>query len=249
MSGHSKWSKVKHQKAGEDARRGQLFTKLSREITVATRQGGSDPDANVRLRLAIQKAKVSNMPTDNIDRAIKRAAGLNEGADLEEIVYEGYGPGGAALLVEVTTDNRNRAAADVRNAFNRGGGNMGESGCVAWLFEPRGVIEVEANGHDPDELALQAIDAGAEDVQPEEGVVEIYTQPSALEKVRRALEGLDVPIASAESTMLPKTTLSTDDETAIKVLRLVERLEELDDVAKVYTNLEIPDSVLEQMSS
>jgi len=249
MSGHSKWSKVKHQKAGEDARRGQLFTKLSREITVATRQGGSDPEANVRLRLAIQKAKVSNMPTDNIDRAIKRAAGLNEGADLEEIVYEGYGPGGAALLVEVTTDNRNRAAADVRNAFNRGGGNMGESGCVAWLFEPRGVIEVEANGHDPDELALQAIDAGAEDVQPEEGVVEIYTQPSALEKVRRALEGLDVPIASAESTMLPKTTLSTDDETAIKVLRLVERLEELDDVAKVYTNLEIPDSVLEQMSS
>jgi len=249
MSGHSKWSKVKHQKAGEDARRGQLFTKLSREITVATRQGGSDPEANVRLRLAIQKAKVSNMPTDNIDRAIKRAAGLNEGADLEEIVYEGYGPGGAALLVEVTTDNRNRAAADVRNAFNRGGGNMGESGCVAWLFEPRGVIEVEANGHDPDELALQAIDAGAEDVQPEEGVVEIYTQPSALEKVRRALEGLDVPIASAESTMLPKTTVSTDDETAIKVLRLVERLEELDDVAKVYTNLEIPDSVLEQMSS
>ena len=249
MSGHSKWSKVKHQKAGEDARRGQLFTKLSREITVATRQGGPDADSNVRLRLAIQKAKENNMPTDNIDRAIKRAAGLNDGADLEEIVYEGYGPGGTAVMVEVTTDNRNRAAADVRNAFNRGGGNMGESGCVAWLFEPRGVIEVEANGHDPDELAMQAIDAGADDVQPEEGAVEIYTQPSALEKVRKALEALEVPIASAESTMLPKTTVSTDDETALKVLRLVERLEELDDVAKVYTNLEIPDSVLEQMSS
>ena len=249
MSGHSKWSKVKHQKAGDDARRGQLFTKLSREITVATRQGGSDPDSNVRLRLAIQKAKEGNMPTDNIDRAIKRAAGLNDGADLEEIVYEGYGPGGTAVMVEVTTDNRNRAAADIRAAFNRAGGNMGESGCVAWLFEPRGVIEVEANGHDPDELAMQAIDAGADDVQPEEGAVEIYTQPSALEKVRKALEALDVPIASAESTMLPTTTVSTDDETAIKVLRLVERLEELDDVAKVYTNLEIPDSVLEQMSS
>lgn len=249
MSGHSKWSKVKHQKAGEDARRGQLFTKLSREITVATRQGGPDPDSNVRLRLAIQKAKESNVPTDNIDRAIKRAAGLNDGADLEEIVYEGYGPGGTAVMVEVTTDNRNRAAADIRAAFNRAGGNMGESGCVAWLFEPRGVIEVEANGHDPDELAMQAIDAGADDVQPEDGAVEIYTQPSALEKVRKALEALEVPIASAESTMLPTTTVSTDDETAIKVLRLVERLEELDDVAKVYTNLEIPDSVLEQMSS
>ncbi|HEX5417188.1 MAG TPA: YebC/PmpR family DNA-binding transcriptional regulator [Chloroflexota bacterium] len=249
MSGHSKWSKVKHQKAGEDARRGQLFTKLSREITVATRQGGPDAEANVRLRLAIQKAKENNMPTDNIDRAVKRAAGLNDGADLEEIVYEGYGPGGTALLVEVTTDNRNRAAADVRNAFNRAGGNMGESGCVAWLFEPRGVIEVVANGHDPDDLALQAIDAGADDVQPEDGTIEIYTEPSSFEKVRKALESLDVPITSAESTLVPKTTVATDDETAIKVLRLVERLEELDDVAKVYTNLEIPDSVLEQMSS
>jgi len=249
MSGHSKWSKVKHQKAGEDARRGQVFTKLSREITVAARQGGPVPDGNVRLRLAIQHARENNMPADNVERAIKRAGGLNDGADLEEIVYEGYGPGGAALLVEVTTDNRNRAAADVRNAFNRGGGNLGESGCVAWLFEPRGVIEVEANGHDPDELALEAIDAGADDVQPEDGSIEIYTQPATFEQVRKAIESRKVPIVNAETTMIPKTTVSTDDETALRILRLVERLEELDDVAKVYTNLEIPDSVLEQLSS
>lgn len=248
MSGHSKWSKVKHQKAGEDARRGQLFTKLSRELTVAARQGGTDPDANVRLRLAVQRARENNMPADNIDRAIKRAAGLSEGAELEEIVYEGYGPAGTALLVEVTTDNRNRAAADVRNAFTRGGGSLGESGCVAWLFEPRGVIEIEADGHDPDELALQAIDAGADDVQQADGSVEIYTAPADLDQVRLALEQLDLPIANAETTLLPKTMIAADDDTALKIMRLVERLEELDDVQKVYTNLDISDSVLEQLS-
>lgn len=248
MSGHSKWSKVKHQKAGEDARRGQLFTKLSRELTVAARQGGIDPDANVRLRLAVQRARENNMPADNIERAIKRASGLAEGAELEEIVYEGYGPAGTALLVEVTTDNRNRAAADVRNAFTRGGGNLGESGCVAWLFEPRGVIEVDADGHDADDLALQAIDAGAEDVQQSDGMIEIYTVPTGLDQVRQAIEQLDVPITNAETTLVPKTTISTDDETALKIMRLVERLEELDDVQKVYTNLDLPDSVLEQLT-
>ena len=246
MSGHSKWAQIKHQKAGNDAKRGQLFTKLGREISIAAREGGADPDANVRLRLAVQRARDANMPMENIVRAIKRGAGQGEGASLEEAVYEGYGPGGAAMLVEVATDNRNRAAAEVRNAFNRGGGNLGESGCVAWIFEPRGVIEVEADGHDPDELALQAIDAGADDVQTEGNVVSIYTDTSSLEKVRQVLSEQNVQITSAENTMIPKTTVATDDETALKVLRLVDRLEELDDVQKVYTNLEIPDSVLDQ---
>ncbi|HVC34607.1 MAG TPA: YebC/PmpR family DNA-binding transcriptional regulator [Chloroflexota bacterium] len=246
MSGHSKWAKIKHQKAGSDAKRGQLFTKLGREITIAAREGGGDVDANVRLRLAVQRARDANMPGENIDRAIKHGAGQGDGVSLEEAVYEGYGPGGAAMMVEVATDNRNRAAAEVRNAFTRGGGNMGESGCVAWIFELRGVIEVEADGHDPDELALQAIDAGAEDVQSEGELLSIYTNPSELEQVRLALAGQNVPITSAETTMVPKTTIATDDETAMRILRLVDRLEELDDVQKVYTNLEIPDAVLEQ---
>lgn len=246
MSGHSKWAQIKHQKAGNDAKRGQLFTKLGREITIAAREGGPDPEANVRLRLAIQRARDANMPNENIERAIKRGIGQGEGTALEEAVYEGYGPGGAAVLVEVATDNRNRAAAEVRNAFTRGGGSLGESGCVAWLFEPRGIISVEVNGHDADELALLAIDAGAEDVQTEGNVVEIYTAPSALEQVRQALAAHQVAITSAETTLLPKSTITLDTETALKVLRLIDRLEELDDVQKVYTNLEIPDAVLEQ---
>ncbi len=247
MSGHSKWSKVKHQKGATDAKRGQLFTKLSRELTIAAREGGPDQDSNVRLRLAVLRAKAANLPSENIDRAIKRAAGTGDGATLEEAQYEGYGPGGTAMLVEVATDNRNRAAAEVRNAFNRNGGNMGEAGCVAWLFEPRGIIEVELDGHDPDELALQAIDAGAEDVQPDDGLIEIYTGPNQLYQVRQALEGLNFHIANAEATMVPKTLVAADDETALRVLKLVERLEDLDDVQKVYTNLDIPDSVLEQL--
>jgi len=248
MSGHSKWSQIKHQKAGNDARRGQLFTKLARELTIAAREGGSDPDANVRLRLAIQHAKDANLPSENVERAIKRGTGQSDGAALEEAVYEGYGPGGAAVLVEVATDNRNRAAADVRSAFSRGGGNLGEAGCVGWLFEPRGVVEVKVDGHDPDDIALHAIDAGAEDVKAEGDTMEIYTTPTSLDRVRRAMEELHLSVTNAESTVIPKTTLATDDETVLRVLRLVDRLEELDDVQKVYTNVEIPDSVIEQYS-
>lgn len=246
MSGHSKWAQIKHQKAGNDAKRGQLFTKLGREVTIAAREGGPDPDSNVRLRLAVQRARDANMPGENIERAIKRGSGQGDGAALEEAVYEGYGPGGAAMLVEAATDNRNRSTAEVRNAFTRAGGSLGENGCVAWIFEPRGVIEVEPNGSDPDELALRAIDAGADDVQTEGDVVSIYTDPAQLETVRQALADQPVQITSAETTMLAKTTVATDDETALKVLRLIDRLEDLDDVQKVYTNLEIPDSVLEQ---
>jgi YebC/PmpR family DNA-binding regulatory protein len=248
MSGHSKWSKVKHQKAGVDAKRGQLFTKLSREITIAARSGGPDPDANVRLRLAIQRARAANLPSDNVERAIQKGTGQGDGAALEEAVYEGYGPGGTAMLIEVATDNRNRAAAEVRNAFTKGGGNMGESGCVAWLFEPRGIVEVEVGDRDSDEVALLAIDAGADDVQTEGDVLEVYTSPSQLEPVRQSLDKQHLHVTNAEATMVPKTTIATDDETAMRVLRLIERLEDLDDVQKVYSNLDISDGVLEQIS-
>jgi YebC/PmpR family DNA-binding regulatory protein len=248
VSGHSKWSKIKHQKEGVDAKRGQLFTKLSREITIASRGGGSDPEANVRLRLAIQHAKAANLPSENVERAIKRGAGLGEGAQLEEALYEGYGPGGAAMLVEVATDNKNRAAAEVRSAFTKSGGNLGESGCVAWLFEPRGIVEIDVDGQDPDDLALAAIDAGAEDVQTDGGVMEVYTAPSQLEPVRQALDKQNVKITNAESTMVAKTTVETDNDTALRILKLVERLEDLDDVQKVYTNLDISDDVMEQFS-
>ncbi len=246
MSGHSKWAQIKRQKGANDAKKGQLFTKLGREITIAARSGVPDPDANFRLRLAIGKAREANMPAENIERAIKRAAGAGDGVSIEELSYEGYGPGGAALLVQVATDNRNRAASEVRNAFTRGGGNLGEAGCVAWLFEPRGIITVEPGKADPDEVALTAIDAGADDVQTEDGSVEIYTDPHGLEPVRRKLEEEKLTITSAESTMQPKASLELGEEDSLKLLRLMDRLEELDDVQKVYTNVEFSNDVLEK---
>lgn len=246
MSGHSKWAQIKRQKGANDARKGQLFTKLARELSVSAREGGPDPDANFRLRLAIQRARESNMPSENIERAIKRGTGQTDGAALEEVVYEGYGPGGAALMVEVTTDNRNRAAADVRNAFTRGGGSLGELGCVAWQFASRGIITVEANGMEPDDVALLAIDAGAEDIKTEDGTVEIYTGPSDLDQVRRALEARQVAVVNAELALVPTTMVTLSDEDADRVLKLMDRIEELDDVSKVYTNVDFPDHVLEQ---
>jgi len=244
VSGHSKWSQIKRQKGAADAKRGQAFTKLGREITVAAREGGPDPDGNARLRQAIQRAREASMPTDTMERAIKRASGNAEGAALEEVGYEGYGPGGAAVLVAALTDNRNRAVAEIRSAFTRAGGSLGESGCVAWLFEQRGVIAIEDGGRDPDELGLQAIDAGAEDVRVEDGIIEVLTLPVDLETVRTALEGQGVKVASAETALVPKTTIPLDDRNAVATLRLMERLEELDDVQRVYTNLEISESAL-----
>lgn len=244
MSGHSKWSTIKRQKGAADAQRGQLFTKLSKEIILAAKAGGGDPDSNFRLRLAVQKAKEANMPADNIQRAISRATGGGEGADVEEITYEGYGPAGAAILVEVATDNRNRTVAEVRNVFARSGGNMGESGSVAWNFELRGLISAAANGRDPEDVAMSAIDAGAEDFAIGDGSVEIYTQPSDLEAVKRALESGGVKIDSAEVARLPKTTVALDDKDAISMLKLVEKLESLDDVQKVYFNADISDEAL-----
>ena len=247
MSGHSKWAQIRRSKGVNDARRGQLFTRLGREIVVAVREGGSgDPAANFRLRIAVQRARDANMPMDNIERTIKRALGGTEGSSFEEITYEGYGPGGTAVLVQALTENRNRTVAEVRNAFNRNAGNMGENGCVDWLFEAKGVIEIELKGHDPDELSLEAIDLGAEDVEPvspDDETLTIYTDPTDVEKVRQALEDRKYKVLKSESTMIPKTKIElADEKTAHQAMRLIEKLEDLDDVQNVYTNADFPES-------
>jgi YebC/PmpR family DNA-binding regulatory protein len=247
MSGHSKWAQIRRSKGVNDARRGQLFTRLGREIVVAVREGGSgDPNANFRLRMAVQHARDANMPMDNIERTIKRAIGGSEGSSLEEITYEGYGPGGTALLVQTLTENRNRTVAEVRNAFSRNAGNLGENGCVDWLFEAKGIIDLELAGHDPDELTLEAIDLGADDVDPvdaDDEVLTIYTDPSDLEKIRHALEAKKYKVVKSESTMLPKTKIELNDEkVAHQWMRLVEKLEDLDDVQNVYSNADFPDT-------
>ena len=246
MSGHSKWSSIKHQKGVTDARRGQLFTKLTREIIVAVRQGGSSPDANYRLRLAMQKARGNNMPLDNIEKAIKRGSGTLEGVTLVEMVLEGYGPSGVAILVQALSDNRNRTLQDVRNTFSRSGGSLGESGCVAWLFDSKGLITVETNDLDAEELALQAIDAGAEDVNIDNDPIEIYTKPEELEMVRTALEQKNLPIASAELSMTPKTMAELEEKAALQTLKLLDKLEGLDDVQHVFSNIDFSDSTLEK---
>jgi YebC/PmpR family DNA-binding regulatory protein len=249
MSGHSKWSTIKRQKGANDAKRGAVFTKVAREISVAARQGGGDPDANYRLRLAIEKARSVNMPADNIKRAIERAAGSGEGDQYEEILYEGYGPGGVAVLVEAQTDNRNRTAAEVRSIFTKLGGQLAGSGAVAWQFEPRGVISIERDGRDPDEVGLAAIDAGADDVDTtDEDRIEVYTQPGELESVRRALEAAGVPVESAEQSMVAKQTVELDSQRARQALRLVEMLEDLDDVSRVSANFDIPEDVFAEVA-
>jgi YebC/PmpR family DNA-binding regulatory protein len=249
MSGHSKWSKIKHQKGADDVKRGNLFTKLTREIIVAAKEGGGDPDTNFRLRLAVQKARDSNMPMDNIDRAIKKGTGDLEGGSLTEIKLEGYGPSGMAILVSALSDNRNRTIQEVRSTFTRHGGSLGESGCVSWIFESRGVININAENVNADELALAAIDAGAEDVQVESGFVEVITKPDALEKVRATLEQQKVKIESSELQMVPKTLVKLDEKAAMQALKLLEKLEDIDDVQNVYSNADIPDSVLEAIQA
>jgi len=246
MSGHSKWHSIKHQKGVADAKRGQLFTKLTRKIIVAVRQGSSSQESNFRLRLAIQKARDSNMPMDNIDRAIKRGGGLLEGASLAEMVVEGYGPSGAAIMVQALSDNRNRTLQEIRNIFSRGGGSLGESGCVAWIFDAKGLITVETDNLDAEELALKTIDAGAEDVKIEDNIIEIYTKPDELEKVRATLEQKEIPIASAELSQIPKTTVELDEKAALQTLKLLDKLEELDDVQHVFSNIDFSDSILEK---
>lgn len=245
MSGHSKWSTIKRQKGVADSKRSQLFTKLGREIDAAVRQGGENPEMNFRLRLIIQKARDHNMPIDNIERAIKRAAGAAEGANLIEASYEGYGPGGVAILLETLSDNRNRTISEVRNVLSRGGGNLGESGSVAWIFEPKGVITVTAGDIDDEELSLFAIDAGAEDIKVMDDSLEIHTKPEVLEGLRKALEDRKVTIVSAEILMVPNNVVMLDEKAALQALRLLDRLEELDDVQRVFTNADFPDEALE----
>ncbi len=244
MSGHSKWSQIKRQKGANDAKRGALFTKVGREIAIAARAGGGDPDANYKLRLAVEKARAANMPADTIKRAIERAVGGADSVQYEEIVYEGYGPGGVAILVETATDNRNRTAAEVRSLFTKAGGQLAGAGAVAWQFEPRGVVVIPRDGQDPDEIALAAIDAGAEDVDSEADPLEIYTSPSDLEPVRQAIESAGYAVESAELTMQPKSTIELDASAARQNLRLLENLEDLDDVQRVTANFDIPDELM-----
>lgn len=248
MSGHSKWSTIKHKKGAADARRGKVFTKLIKEIIVAARLGGGDLAGNPRLRHAVSAARAENMPKDNIDRAIKKGTGDLDGVNYEEIIYEGYGPGGVAVLVETMTDNRQRTVADVRHIFSKRGGNLGEPGSVAWMFENRGLILIDKGAVDEDTLMTLVLDAGATDLKEDEHEWEVHTTPDAFDRVRDALESGNIPILSAEITMVPQTTVTVEDEDiAGKLLKLVESLEDNDDVQKVHANFDIPDALLERI--
>ena len=250
MSGHSKWSTIKHKKGAADAKRGQLFTKLSKAIIVAAKEGGPDPAANLSLQNAIEKAKSYSMPKDTIERAIARGAGIDaDAAAYETIVYEGYGPDGVAVLVEALTDNRNRTASDVRHTFAKHGGNLGTTGAVAWLFERRGIVLVDAEGVDEDELTLAAAEGGADDVERDGSVFEVSSAPEALAAVREAIEAAGIDVQSAELTMIAKTTVEVAEESsAKKLIRLIEALEENDDVQDVSANFDIPEQVLEAVA-
>jgi len=250
MSGHSKWSSIKHKKGAADAKRGQLFTKLTRALIVAAKDGGPDPASNLALQNAIEKARDASMPKDNIERAIARGSGTGaDAASYEHISYEGYGPGGVAVYVDVLTDNRNRTAGEVRHTFARHDGNLAESGAVAWLFERKGVVLVDRDSTDEEELTLAAADAGAEDVAEEGSSFEVTCAPEDLHSVREALEAAGFAVTDAEVTMLPKTTVEIEDESvARKVLKLIDGLEENDDVQEVYANFDIPERVLEAVA-
>jgi YebC/PmpR family DNA-binding regulatory protein len=245
MSGHSKWSQIKRKKAKTDQQRGKLFSKLVREITTAARGGGGDPKLNNRLKTAIDEAKAVNMPADTLRRAIQKGTGELPGETYEEITYEGYGSGGVALMVRVLTDNKNRTAPEIRHTFTKFGGNLGEVGSVGWMFDRKGVIQIEASRVDEDELLALALDAGASDLRRVEGVFEVTTAPQDLETVRRALEERGVPLQSAEVTFVPQSTVRVEGRDAQQVLRLVEGLEELEDVQHVYANFDIPDEELD----
>ena len=251
MSGHSKWSSIKHKKGAADAKRGQLFSKLSRAIMVAAREGGPDPAANLSLQNAIEKARSYSMPKDNIERAIAKGSGAGaDGSTFETVIYEGYGPDGVAVLVEALTDNRNRTASDVRHLFSKYGGNLGTTGAVAWLFERRGVVLVDAQGVDEEELLLAAAEGGADDVERDGTVFQVLSAPDSVAGVRAAIEAAGIAINSAGLSMLPKTTVEVEDESAAKrLIRLIEALEENDDVQDVFANFDIPEQVLEAVAS
>lgn len=246
MSGHSKWAQIKRQKGVADTRRGQLFTKLTREIIVAARQGGGNPDTNFRLRLAIQKARDNNMPLDNIDRAVKRGSGELGQGSLTELTLEGYGIKGVAIIVMALTDNKNRTISEVRNVFSKHGGSLSESGGVAWLFGNRGVITVDTKGNNSDDIALMAIDAGADDVSEGKDFLEIYTSPQNLETVRKAVEK-KAKVISAEVSLQPNSTVMLEEKEAMQTLKLLDHLEELDDVQRVFSNMDFSDSITEKL--
>jgi YebC/PmpR family DNA-binding regulatory protein len=249
MSGHSKWHSIKHKKAARDAKRGQLFTKLIKEITIAARLGGGDVNANPRLRTAVTAAKAQSMPNDNIDRAIKKGTGELGGAQLEQITYEGYGPGGVAIMFDVLTDNRNRTVAELRFIFSRHGGNLGESHCVAWMFHKRGAITIDKSAADEDKLLEIALEAGADDMQSDSDSFTVMTAPENFHAVRDAIEKAGVAIANAEVTMIPETTVAISGRTAEQVLKLIEELEDHDDVQSVAANFDIGDEEMAQISA
>jgi YebC/PmpR family DNA-binding regulatory protein len=248
MSGHSKWHNIRLKKGKMDAERGKIFTKISREIIIAAKAGGGNPDSNLRLRMAVQKARENSMPADKIKNAIQRGTGELEGVNYEELTYEGYGPSGVAVLVEVATDNRNRTVAELRNIFSKCGGNLGESGCVAWLFNPRGLVSLPKEGLTEDKVMEAAIEAGADDVKTEEETFDVYTAPEDFGAVRDALAGSGMKVLSSEVTMVPSTTVALEGKPAEQMLRLMENLEDHDDVQNVYANFDIPESVLAGMA-
>lgn len=248
MSGHNKWSTIKYKKGKADAARAKVFTQISKEIFVAVRQSGPDPSANFRLRLCIQKAKAANMPMDNVNRAIQKASGNQDGVAYEEIVYEGYGAGGVAIMCEMLTDNRNRVASDIRYLFSRNNGNLGETGCVSYMFERKGRMTIPAEGVDADELMLAALDAGAEDVVVDEDNIEVITSTEELEAVKNAVEEAGFVTETAEITMIPANTIEiTDEDTAQKVLTLLSKLEDYDDIQNVYSNADITEELIEKL--
>ncbi len=247
MSGHSKWSTIKHKKGAADAKRGKIFTKLIKEITVAARSGGGDPSSNPRLRTAILDAKSENMPKDNIERAIKKGTGALEGVNYEESIYEGYGPGGAAVIVESLTDNKNRAVAEIRHVFAKSGGNLGENGCVAWMFSKKGYMSVTKEAVEEERLMEVALEAGAEDIREDEEGFEIITDPSDFDQVRQALEKEGISFGNAEVTLLPQSTINLEGKEAEQMIKLMENLDDCDDVQKVYTNADISDDVMSRL--
>jgi len=244
MSGHSKWKTIKHKKAAADARRGKLFTRLGREITIAAREGGGDPSVNFNLRLAVDKAKTSNMPKDNIERAIKRGTGELKGEELVEVTYEGYAPNGVALLIQVLTDNKNRTVADVRRIITRQGGTMADAGAVAWQFERKGYIAIAPDGTDQDTIFEIAVEAGAEDVVFSDDLIEVYAELADFQAVRQALEDAGIQFETAELAMIPKTTMQLGEKETLQVMGVIEVLEELDDTQQVYSNLQISDEAM-----
>ncbi len=248
MSGHSKWSSIKHKKGAADAKRGKIFTKLIKEITVAARMGGGDPEGNPRLRTAIAAAKAENMPKENIERGVKKGTGELEGVSYEEASYDGYGPGGAAVLVDCLTDNKNRSVADIKHIFERHGGNLGEPGCVTWIFDQRGLIVLEKDKVDEEQLIDLALEAGAEDVKEEETEFEVVTAPSDFEAVRKAIEDAGFPYTLAEVTKIPKNTVKIEGKKAQQMINLMQAIEDHDDVSHVYSNFDIADDVMEAMS-